>query len=376
MVKMSDIFKKIKGKRAEEKPSAETIPKEQKTQEPTLPPSPYETTKQITPFADISQETLKETSKTSDISISSVIMKETRVITLEDCTRVYEETLSLLKETMQENIDYERINGQIINAQVEKIANILKINSEIMLDLSLVKNPETEDYLFYHSMNVCIISLIIGLVLNYNSNNLAELGASALLHDIGMIKHLFLVNQPRKLTTSEHNVMKTHAVTGAKMLEKIVGLPKSVIIVAEQHHERLDGSGYPKGLQNDDISEYSKIVSVVDIYEAMMHARRYRETFRAVDTIQEIINQKKALDYKVIKILIEKIGIFPVGCLVELSTREIARVIKLNYQVFLRPVVRIIYDSNGEKLIEEKLLDLATESAIYIKRGMESGKYE
>jgi HD-GYP domain-containing protein (c-di-GMP phosphodiesterase class II) len=138
-------------------------------------------------------------------------------------------------------------------------------------------------------------------------------------------------------------------------------------VVARQHHERMDGSGYPDGLKGEQIHEYSRIVSILNIYEAMMHRRTYRTEFQARETIQEILKNKNAYDPKLIKVLINKIGIFPIGSLIELNTKELARVVALNTNNILRPVVKIITNASGEECTEEKRVNLAAEPAIWIR---------
>ena len=199
---------------------------------------------------------------------------------------------------------------------------------------------------------------------------LIELGISALLHDMGMIEHLHLSNQARRLTAKEYSEVKNHPIKGLEILKKIKNLNKIVPYVVHQHHERLDGSGYPRGLKGESISEYARIVGLADAYEAMVHQRPYRDKFLPLEGVREILNRKEAFEHKLIKILIEKIGVFPIGTLAELNTKEIILVVKLDHTIPLRPVVRvqIIREADGKKPKETKMLDLTTHSSIYIKK--------
>ena len=210
--------------------------------------------------------------------------------------------------------------------------------------------------------------------MGYEKDKLVELGTAALLHDVGMFRYLYLVNQPRKLTEKELNELKRHPREGSQDLEKVKNIIRQVIYATEQHHERIDGSGYPRKITGEFIHEYAKILGIVDVYEAMMHRRIYREQYSPLKTIQQIIACKKGFDYKITKILIEDIGIFPIGSYVELNTKEIGQVVRLNSKIPLRPVVDIITDSKGNRLRQKKRLDLKDESTICIRR--ELGKQE
>jgi HD-GYP domain-containing protein (c-di-GMP phosphodiesterase class II) len=180
-----------------------------------------------------------------------------------------------------------------------------------------------------------------------------------------MTKYLDLACEQRKFTPEEYNTIKNHSIEGSQILEKIIELNKEIIQTARQEHERIDGSGYPGGLKEKDISECAKIIGIADVYEAMVHPRPYRKAYLPLDAIKEILKNKSAFEAKIVKILIERIGFFPVGSFVELNTKEIAQVIKVNHQYPMRPVVKVIYDGEGNKLEEEKIFDLAARCNIF-----------
>lgn len=362
MARMSDILRKAKERKARREGRA--VPPEPVKEKVAPEPEAYEEKKPEVERREAKPEIYK-------VRMPSIVRKEARVASSEETMKLYEELVSLMGEVLKEDIDYESIEAERITVQVEKLIDQLSWGNERMLGLALVKNSIDENYLPRHSVNVCIFSIEVGLGLGYGRARLVELGISALLHDMGMPKYLHLANQPRKLTAKEYNEIKNHPIGGSEILKKIKGLNKVAIYVARQHHERINGSGYPRGLKGESINEYAKIVSVVDVYEAMLHRRAYRNGHLSLETMQEILTNKKAFEYKLIKILIEEIGVFPLGSLVELDTKEIAEVIKLNRGVPLRPVVKIIYDADGKQPSETKVLDLVTQPTIYIKRERE-----
>lgn len=340
MVKISDVFKKFTVK----------------------PAGPLE------PITTAPAEREKGKDEVPGLSISSMIVNESKPPSGEECQEVYNEALSLIGEIIKENALYELIDYSRIVSAMERFIEIMQVSPEGMLNLALTFNKD--HYITSHSVNVAIISIIVGLELGYDKSRLRELAICAFLHDAGMVNYLTLVEVSRTLTAEEYKKVKNHTIFVAEILQKISGLPDICITVGKQHHERIDGSGYPEGLSDGNIHEYARIVGIVDMYEAMMHPRKYRPELPNLETMQEILKNKKSFEYRLIKIIISNIGIFPIGSLVELNTKEIARVVKLNREVNLRPVVKIIRNSQGEPVTESKILDLAVETAIWIKKGV------
>ena len=311
----------------------------------------------------------REEAEISEVRISPIVMKEAKVASSKDGLNLYAGSASLMKEIL-ENKDREFIDAARITTQTQEIVGQLSLSDEKLSPLAFTRDWKDEDYLPYHSVNVCILSIEIGLGLGYSRPELIELGISALLHDIGMTEYAHLSNQPRKLTAEEYSQVKEHTVKGLEILKKNESLSERVVQVSHQHHMRLDGSGYPQEPNGETIDEYSRIVSLADVYEAMVHPRVYRDKFLPLEATQEIIDTKIAFEHRLIKILVEKVGVHPIGSLVELNTKEMAEVIELDHSVHLRPVAkfRIIRDADGKKLEQTKVLDMTARSGINVKR--------
>lgn len=366
MVKMSDILKKIKeGKVKEERPlpgPTQPLPETQIPQAPeqkipiqAKPPIPSGTT--------------------PEVRISSIVVKEARPASHEETVKLYEETVSMMRVILKEKKDINDckfIDIKRITEQAEKIVEQLVLENENLLMLSFNGYPTPEEYFPYHSVNVCIYSIEVGLGLHYEKPSLIDIGISSLLHDVGMTRYLNLAYQPRKLDTKELNEIKKHPDVGRQILENIISLNnvliQTVSQVASQEHERLDGSGYPKGLKQNFINEYARIVSIVDVYEAMMHPRPYRSAYLPSQVFQEIMADKDKFDHKIIKVLVGRVGLFPIGSYIELNTKEIAQVVKVNREYPTRPTVKVIRDAEGNILKEPKTFDLMSKTGLYVKR--------
>jgi HD-GYP domain-containing protein (c-di-GMP phosphodiesterase class II) len=177
-----------------------------------------------------------------------------------------------------------------------------------------------------------------------------------------------IIRKRETLTKEEYNSIRTHPQRGYEILSAgHIAFSRSILEVVQQEHERLDGSGYPRRLHNGEINEFAQTVGLADTYEAMTHQRPYRAKFTPQETIREILQRKRLFSPALIKLLIEKVGVFPLGILVRLNTREIASVYKDNPKSPLRPVVNVIYDEFGNELETPKQIDLAFHSVVYIK---------
>ncbi|MGE5604573.1 MAG: HD-GYP domain-containing protein, partial [Bacteroidota bacterium] len=145
------------------------------------------------------------------------------------------------------------------------------------------------DYIYGHSVNVCTIAVKIGLLLGYNQLKLAELGIGALFHDIGMTKiPLRILDKTSNLTNDEIKLIQTHPEIGFGMLKDNQAISMVSAHVAYQHHERYDGSGYPRGIAGEAIHEFARITAVADVYDSMTTEKIYRPAKSTAETLQYI----------------------------------------------------------------------------------------
>jgi len=195
-----------------------------------------------------------------------------------------------------------------------------------------------------------------------------------LLHDVGLVKYDDLISQNKRFGVDEYNEVKKHPIAGRNIMEKIGDINVEILDVISQEHERLDGSGYPYGLEEKDISEKARLIGLVDSYESMMHVRPYRNKFKSEEVIKFFTQHKVRFEYKFIKALIDLVGVFSITTPVNLNTREIGVVIKQNYQMPLKPVVNITHNAQGQKIDSPKAIDLASNFSIYIQESFISHK--
>ena len=363
MVRISDILKNIKKKK--------TAANENEEEKKPFPAPNYPEASLRPPEQGAPQQPEPVSNREEKIKISPIIMEKGKLLNMEDCKKTYDEIMSFISDINHEVLKNYVSNYESITECVNRLAEQLMLGNESLLEMPCTSS---QNYPFAHELNVCIYSLKIGLELGYDKTRLTELGASALFHDIGMIKYLDIANLRRTLSPDEYNEIKKHVTTGAELLKKITGIPEIVIDSVAQSHERIDGSGYCKGIKGDLIKPYAKIIGLSCVYDAITHPRAYRDRFMPLSAMQELLKRKSIFEYRLLKILINEIGIFPLGSLVQLNTRETGRVVKINRGLPMRPVVKIIYDRENKKLDHTKVVDLAEQPTIYIKQSLKKAE--
>ncbi len=267
----------------------------------------------------------------------------------------------LQKAATTNKVDREAVHSVARNLVEEVLAN-----GRIMIDLTDIKS--TDGYTYEHSVNVCTLSVIIAIGLGYDIRSIEELAVGAILHDIGKIKiPVEILNKPGKLTDSEYSTIKQHTVLGYKIIRESGNFGAFTKYLALTHHERVDGNGYPLGLDNSKLHDFAKIVSVADCFDAMTSDRVYRAKLHVVEAI-EYLNSMSTyqFDYETVRCFMKYVAVFPVGTGVVLNNKMKGLVVHTN-NVTSRPRVRIIYNEKNEKLEEYFEIDLMKELALSVE---------
>ncbi len=217
-----------------------------------------------------------------------------------------------------------------------------------------------DEYTFYHSVNVAILSIVIGQGLKLGEKDLYALGLAAVLHDIGKVyvdKDILLKKD--KLTETEFEMIKTHSESGYKHLKNSYEIPIASYIGVLQHHEKYDGTGYPMRKKQEEISLFGRIICLADVYDALTSNRPYREAMLPSDAMEYIMaNSGSMFDSKIVKVFVEKVAAYPIGTSIHLSNGLEALVIDNNVGAPLRPIVKVYKDGQGQLLLEPYILDL------------------
>ncbi|MGE5495247.1 MAG: HD-GYP domain-containing protein [Burkholderiales bacterium] len=229
-----------------------------------------------------------------------------------------------------------------IRPLVEDIVDEISHNRNIMINAIDLRT--FDDYTYSHSLNVTVISAVIGTALNMSRSALNELAMGAIIHDVGkMFISKDILNKSGKLTPEEFEVIKKHSELGYKYLCDYFDISENSRIASLQHHEKYDGSGYPNGISGEEIHKYSRIVCLADVYDALMSDRPYRKAMPPSEVIEYIMGGYNTMfDPEVVSALTRKIAPYPVGTCIRLSTGEIGIVVQNNEWASLRPVVKLI----------------------------------
>ncbi len=225
-----------------------------------------------------------------------------------------------------------------------------------------------DNYLYQHSLNVCLLSIKIGTWLEMNKSDLVNIGTGALLHDIGLVTVEDIILLPRQLEDKERQAVKKHPEYSANILKKIKDTADDIIVAVKSHHKRLSDKDFTKAIGDDKLQKIVQIIGLADIYEAVTHPRQYKPAKLPYEAVKELI-EKEADNFhtRILKSLIDNIGIYPIGSWVRLTNGEIGIVVSTNKGYPLRPRVNIIFDVESKKLNDIKNIDLLEKPHLHIE---------
>lgn len=249
-----------------------------------------------------------------------------------------------IKERISKGIEYIYNNvgtpemDNAVNSITNDIIGAIDSNKAIAINLSEIK--ASDEYTFKHSVDVATMALILARYRNFNESQMHDIGIAALLHDIGKTRIPdCILNKPGKLSEAEFEVMKLHSVYSYEILKNTSSYNNAICSATLQHHEKMDGSGYPYGLKRKEIFNYAKLISVADIYDALVTDRPYKKAIPAGMAVEIMMAMGDELDIPSFKAFMQSVILYPSGSIVLLSNGEIATVVENIPSVPLRPTV-------------------------------------
>lgn len=267
-----------------------------------------------------------------------------------------------LQKTMLESVGKNLpVDIAIPEAFTNNLVSSIDRNPNALMCMTKIREKDT--YLLEHSLNVAILLANFGTHVGLDEEQIQELALSGFLHDIGKIKIPDeILHKPGRLTDQEMTIMKDHVYYGTKVLIEM-GIPDSIVETIGQHHERLDGYGYPDGLRGDEITQFGRMIAIVDTYDAITADRCYKVGMSSKKALQ-ILMQDSPIKYdeELVKQFVQCIGIFPVGSLVKLSNEKIGMVLKQHPVQATKPLVKVFFSIRGNHYLQPKEVDLATVS--------------
>jgi putative nucleotidyltransferase with HDIG domain len=270
--------------------------------------------------------------------------------------RIFFLSIVHLKESFKRNQKDEGIKVHTTRRLMQSIYNHIVDNESFVFGLTNLKNYD--EYTLNHSVNVCLLATALGRRLGLNRGEIVDLGIAAFFHDLGKLETpLEILNKPAKLSEDEREIMEQHPFKGAEklvLLKESRRLPLRAIHVAMEHHIKEDLTGYPRYFRKDDVNLFSKIVKVVDFFDAITTKRVYRTKVFTRSEALSLMLELCGTEFNpvILKAFVHLMGAFPIGSLVAMNTGETGIVFDLNpdNKLLLRPSVKIITDASGNKV--------------------------
>lgn len=283
---------------------------------------------------------------TEDVVINPVVKDETRMNAVKNIRNFY---MSSAKHSTASDREME----EVMDALQQMVDEIFFCQNPIY-DVREFKTEK--DYSYYHSINMAIISMIMGTGLSLKKSELKQLGVCAAFCDIGLgTLDQELLERKGPMTPNEIDTVRKHPLIGFSMAQQLHSVHARVGQGILHHHERWNGTGYPEGLSGEDINLYSRLIAVADVYDALVSNRPYRPAVATQEAFEYIMaNGGILFDPEIVKIFTRKIAAYPIGTVVRLSEGNIAVVKNNHFDMSLRPIVKVVDKPERLRIIDLK----------------------
>lgn len=289
--------------------------------------------------------------KYNGIYIDDDISKDIEVINVIN-DKVRADTVKAIKNTFihcEKGNKLQKCDVKATRIQIDRIVDEICNNKELMVNM--VDMKVFDDYTYYHSVNVAVLSVVLGVALEMDRDDLRDLGFAAILHDIGKVFiDKGILNKEGYLTAAEFDEIKSHSLLGCNHIKKGYGVSLEAYMGILDHHEKYEGGGYPNNISGDRISLFGRIISIADVYDALTSDRPYRGALLPSDAMEYIMGSTMTLfDPKVVEVFVRKIAPYPIGTCVKLSN-GLTGIVIANYEsLCMRPKVRV-FEDHDEKI--------------------------
>lgn len=271
------------------------------------------------------------------------------------CHQAKQAVVSMFEEARMGNSVNEGGAKQLVEEITESIAR----NPGALISLARLKT--VDDYTYMHSVAVCAMMVALARQMGLDALQTRSLGLAGLMHDLGKaVMPMNVLNKPGKLSQAEFDIIKSHPTEGHKMLMGGRSPDPIVLDVCLHHHEKTDGSGYPKGLKGDEISLFAKMGAVCDVYDAITSNRPYKPGWDPAESLRKMAEWANGhFDPKVFQAFVKSMGIYPVGSLVRLTSGRIGVVIEQTGKSLTTPSVKVFFSTKSNMRILPQVIDLS-----------------
>ena len=251
------------------------------------------------------------------------------------------------------------VDTAIAQRLVEEIADSVTRNPGALISLARLKS--VDDYTYMHSVAVCALMIALSKQLNLDAAQTRSAGVAGLLHDLGKAAMpTEVLNKPGKLTDEEFAIIKRHPEEGYRMLLASSGVDPIALDVVLHHHEKTDGSGYPKRFKSDQISLYAKMGAVCDVYDAITSNRPYKSGWDPAESLRKMAEWANGhFDPVIFQAFVKSLGIYPIGSFVKLSSGRLGIVVEQGEKSLLTPRVKVFFSTKANARIKPEVIDLS-----------------
>jgi HD-GYP domain-containing protein (c-di-GMP phosphodiesterase class II) len=303
-------------------------------------------------FSEPTEDPVHQSTKSQNVNSKSLAEE------FEHSCAIYDEASETIRKLFNaSNLTTHTLSASAISALAGEITSSVIRNEYAITILTRIRDRSA--YQWEHAINCAVIICGFGLYLGLKKETVEQMTLGALVHDAGVAKvSRAILEKAGPLTENEMGVVKKHVVWGIELCKRD-GFDSPIIIdMIANHHERLDGSGYPRGVKGDKLSKLAKITAIVDVYDAMTGDRPYKKGEHPLKVFRFLMSQQNQFDQELVQQFIKYLGVYPVGSLVKLSNDKLAIVIEGNRVNPVKPKVKIIYNLKLNHTITPSDFDL------------------
>ncbi len=315
---------------------------------------------------------IKEISKPIDLSEMNIQLSNIKIERDSSYSTWTNQLNEIFDDIKKKRLAVVGSNHQIIDSITKEMLDEIEKNPQEILK-NIIRGQKDEEMLSLSALNCASISAIIAKAYKMPQFRIMQLITAALLHDSGMLRVPDeIISKKAKLSSDELQKIKLHTIYSYQIVLQELKYPEDISAIVLYHHEKWDGTGYPKNISGEAIPIGARILGVADAYEAMLNQRPYRDALIGYTAMKNILSDNGThFDPNILKIFLQCFGIFPVGSYILLNNSMVGTVIAVNSNSPMRPQIKLLYNKNGDKVKKNAEIDLLENENLFILKAID-----